>query len=480
MEQRYDLAWRQALWGAWDRFDQLLAAAADRIPCDPHGHAFRLDEFTLENVFSEMGARLAAPGTTPDPRPLVAAMERGQAVPPEQAMRFLAHTQTCEYCDQAVTYRFDGRNLWTDEPCALGADPQPFEAFLNVPSGRLVLANDLTRDLFRAYGEFESIGTVIGRQRLTRVYERMGCFHVRLPDDGRLRIHARKGGDPDRNLVILQKRYKRRINTPRFFKGRPLAVLSIETRSCSLVDADEFVRWGGSLANPDIRLVSVDPGVYRLTHRAYRPDFGAQPEPETLTLIDWVRPPDPVVDHRAEYQAFQLTAGQVLWRALQRRHDDGAPAEDALWGIVDTLFSQPDDWHPNGFGQLSPESRADDPEVTIPPLTKRLSWYGARRSGMGRSFIGRSPEETFANALLIQAAIGNVPLNPSFRTLVRTVLRGIVEHGIVIDPFSPSPHDPPKSARQLADEAEEERRLVGIARQALDAMDLFEPDPALR
>ncbi len=480
MEVTHDPALREGLWSAWDRFTELLAAGAETIARDPHGHAFRLDASTLENVFSEMGARLAAPGTTPDPRPLVAAMERGQVVPPEQAMGFLAYTQTCDHCDRTVTYRFDGRNLWADEPCALGADPQPFEVSLNVPSGRLVLANDLTHDLFRAYGAFESSGTLIGRQRQTRVYERMGCFHVPLTEDGRLRIHARKGGDPDRNLVVLQKRYRRRIKAPRFFKGRPLAVLGIETRTYSLVDADEYVRCGGSLASPDIRVIPVDPGVYRLTHRAYHPDFRAQPEPEALTLIDWVRPPDPVHDYQAEREAFQLTAGQVLWRALQRRHGDGEPSADALWGLVDRIFSQPGDWHPNGFGQLSPESRMDDPEVQVPPLTERQSWYGARRSHLRLSPSQCTSDECFANSLLIQAAIGNVPLNPSFRALVRTVLRGIVDHGIVVDPFLPSPNDPPKTVQQQAEEAMEERRLVGIARQALDAMDLFEPDPALR
>ncbi len=476
MDQKHS---RSELLDAWDRLDELLVKAGDAIVLDARGHAVRLDAFTRLDLLSEAGARRAQSASPQDPCPLVEAMERGEAVSGEDVLRCQFGREGCFYCGESPEFRFDGQRLWTETPCALGADPQPFEAFLNVPSGKLVMANALTWDRFRVYGELDSVGTLVGRHRLTRLYERVGCLHVTVPSSYSLLVYPRKSGDPHRNLVVFQS-HDRDIDQPIFFERTHLAVLGIDPRCYSLVDADEYVRRGGSLADEDICIIPVEPGVYRLTHRAYRPDWDAQPEPEVRSLVDWVRPPDPVRDYQAEEGAFHLTAGQVLWRALQKRKAPGPVSDEVFWGLVSDLFRDFRNWHPNGFAQLSPYSQMDDPSVEIPPLTQRFSWYDARRSHAFHGYSGKPTDTWFSNSLLIQAAIGRVPLNPSFRSLVRTVLRGMVEYGIEVDPFVPSRNDPPKTPQQLADEAAEERRLVGIARQALDAMDLFEPEPALR
>ena len=82
----------------------------------------------------------------------------------------------CSYCGQRVKYVFDGEWRVEGLPCP-HPDGLPTTTWeLNIPSGKIVVANDL-RDLFPMSRECQSVNLVVGRHETQLAYAEVGMSH---------------------------------------------------------------------------------------------------------------------------------------------------------------------------------------------------------------------------------------------------------------------------------------------------------------
>ncbi|MBP7133679.1 hypothetical protein KBA73_00525 [Patescibacteria group bacterium] len=318
----------------------------------------------------------------------------------------------CRSCSEEVAFRRERLCFRATTPCPAAAQI-PFTFELNVPSGRLVLGNALLDRFFTPIGDFDQ-SLLLGRMARTRAYENIGCAHAMVGNRpcGLYRVASEPAP-----LFLLADLTKEENMSDLF--GESLVSMDTSFWWYTIVDADEYVRRGGWLHTASVDFVTVEPGVYRFTHRHYEPKLAHDAYRDGLmTLMEWVRPPDPVRDFAAERMSRHLTAGQLLAH-LEREIPMFYTGEAGIHLAVNELLSHEHLWHPNGFPDISLIPMTS-PDRTLPVLARRDAWVDFEKSGRD------SP--------LIRIANGTIRANPSFLELVRRALVCIVTHGIELRP----------------------------------------------
>lgn len=281
----------------------------------------------------------------------------------------------------------------------------PIIVELNVPSGRMVVANDL-RDGFVVIGDYD-INTEDGIRRTSKKYAETGMVFLYV-------------GNTDPTL------FRSKGRTFQFYVGRKVdgrnpvpgsrAVANILTDLwwyCA-VDYDEYVRRYGK--KPVGLVLNCEPGVYRFTH-VYPLPSG---DDGIYTYIQRNRPAESVVDYKAAFDSLNFTAGQVLYDEIANYPNlyGKSVTADSIFKAADHLMvvnGNGADVHPNGWASGNPDLSPDSPSLEIPEFDRRLPWYPLS----DYSLLARG------------AGVGLKPFrfNESFTALAFNVLRCIAVYG---------------------------------------------------
>lgn len=321
----------------------------------------------------------------------------------------------CFYCGtKKLVFECNGVSLrYGGDECSLPEGFPPNEWELNVPSGKLVVANDLREWFPLPEGDEFDVNTVHGTRATTTAYANVGLSHAFVgntcpgvylvaPDTYNILCAAY---DDDYNSLAV--------------KGKRVAGISTDLWWYSLCDLNEFKlrlkKFKGTLKSADAKVIKIKPGVYRFRHFD---DVNRDSSEETVfSSFEWVREADPVRPLLQELEQVEVTAYSYMhsltqkWPTLYCPEREGSDDyEDRLsfdemndeqklscWvGVADSLFthSQRDDWHEKGFPLAAVDPSL--PDVDPPALRHQRCWYpfysypempsGFERSKMAPSF----------------------------------------------------------------------------------------------
>lgn len=367
-----------------------------RISQDQRGHRLPLDD-------------LFVPSTELAPNDfgiLLKVIEAGRSFENFVALGIKSYIGRCYTCGEEPELETNGVVIRPMTPCPYPHGiPLSFE--LNVPSGIMIVANDL-RCHFCILGEYD-INTRIGRVKTTKAVEQIGCAYAFVGNTcpGVYRVD-------ENTLIIAEPGHDEENNREIEPRGEHVAGIVTDLWWYSIVDGDEFKRRGCADEGNEVDQVPVKPGVHRFTHYQHLDHDADDQKPHVFTKIEWVRPPDPVRNYQAEWDARNFTAGQVIHNSI-KNYPMLYNGPDAAQRVADHIFcvvGGGGDWHSNGFVQYDPDMPPDSPETVIPVFDKPYDWYPISKY-----------------SAIWEAAHGTIHLNPSFLALARNVLTCIVKHG---------------------------------------------------
>ena len=354
----------------------------------------------------------------------------------------------CYYCGERLEIATDGRNFSVSgPPCPLPNGLEFHDIELNVPSGILVVDDDLRRwyPLERDWEINELPGKIKMIEDHAAVGLAMGfvgnsCPNLRRAGDQKFVVarYLEHVWDPNQEVEV--------DNPAANPWGEVLANVCTDLWWYSIADGDDFARrlahftpeisledWAAGYTH---NLVRVPPGVYRVR---WFPDSYKDEDTQGAILyaeIEWVRPPDPVTDHLQAYLGQNNTAlesciQEILddsrsldWVFLspEQREQHLARAADRLMCVIGGGV----DWHERGFPLMNISERARElaqeisSEGVVPLFNSKMHWYpfsagyGGLCLGAGvMSGFGRGPE---------------IPLNPSFALLGLNIARNYIQH----------------------------------------------------
>lgn len=190
---------------------------------------------------------------------------------------------------------------------------------LNVPSGKIVVANDL-RPWFPIDEKWSDIMTRDGVVEHTLTYAQVGLAHAYVqnscpsvfrdthrPDLYTIGVHDAETWDSTIQAYVP--------NPEPCPWGEEVASITTRLWWYSICDADEFQRrkdyyWLDETEDDELyTIVPVRPGVYRFRHTKSFTGHGGH---YWYSTFEWIREPDPVRDYIAEEKAKTRTVTEVL------------------------------------------------------------------------------------------------------------------------------------------------------------------------
>jgi hypothetical protein len=360
----------------------------------------------------------------------------------------------CPVCGSRLDLAFDGKGfVVVGERCRY-PEGLVTEWELNVPSGKLVVANDL-REWFPS-DESHDVNTLIGVHLTTLAYAKIGMAHgfvgntcpsvYREGDRLVVGSHLEETWDEEKDDYV--------DNPEPCPWGDAVASICTDLWWYSIVDHDELSRrvphYTPNMTLEDAleqaTVVSVRPGVYK-----FRQEQGINDDENVVEYVtfSWVREPDAVRDYLGEERAKSYTAVEVLveqclsWPTLylgmssQELHDRSAavtawarktPEEmaQALAHAADQIMCVLGggiQWHENGFPRcsVSDDARRFAAELgKLPPFDFETHWYplSAGYGGLcrGAGILGDGASEA-------------VPLAPTFVELGLNICQNAIEFG---------------------------------------------------
>jgi len=307
---------------------------------------------------------------------------------------------------------------------------------LNVPSGKMVVANDLRHD-WPVVGDYDVNSNYGCRMTSEQYAERAGMAHAFVgntcPGMNRLSLTE---------FIIGVDEYAEDGKPAGKLKGEEVAGICTDLWWYSIVDYDDFVQ---RLGKPKERaVVECKPGVYQFRHLFHALDRNGA-YPQVYTEIKWARKPDKVRDYRAEYDALNFTAEQIVADMLRGEHrvlyEDAPPykktedwpsmpanaANRQIWKAVNQLIvvlGNGQEYHKNGWLGGSPDLKPDVPGVEIPEFHGKFHWYPLCDSSFLVRAAGDGDEVDYHGI-----APKDIHLNESFVRLAFNVLYCMVRYG---------------------------------------------------
>lgn len=373
-----------------------------------------------DSKYLDFGGKLRVYGISPeDLTELESALDEKR--PSKVWVRVMGMYSATARCSSCASGRFreetDGQTLrLVGPPCPYPKGLGSTEWELNVPSGRIVVANDLREFFPLTYGDdhIPSSNTDMGchittlehaKDGLSHAYVGNSCPGVYKVGDGSFKIGRGKAKDMVASICTTLWWY-------------------------SMCDAEEFerrsLRFGGSLESASAEVIDVKPGVYRFTHFGQSEKQGRWPVYSTFT---WVREADPVEDFLQKFNSVEVNANAYVqsmvscWPSLYGAQKPDSEDEYLTWGemseeqklgawasVASRTFcnlSSGRDWHPKGF----PLAKVDpsNPDVDPPSFRYCGGWYP-----FSENYGGLYRAEN---------------LNPSFAKLLFRLLESIISFG---------------------------------------------------
>ena len=358
---------------------------------------------------------------------------------PVDVMDFRTTLRACSCCgEEDFVLETNGKVIRiSGPPCKYPDGLPPNEWELNVPSGKLAVANDL-RELFPLPEDEEfDINSNIGCRLTTLAYAANGLAHafvgntcpgVYQCENGVLREHGlfKIANPPSKEKWSEKRKAYVPFKPKKKFEDTRVAGICTDLWWYSICDHDEFKRRCKRFGQKPsgVEVIDVPPGVYRFHHYDPREDGGH--EERIFSYFKWVREPDPVKDFLANYEAVDVNphafvqAKVVRWPTLYgatKRRQAKIPWSDmteeeraSSWQrIADHIFCVTGggvEWHEKGF----PKAKVDPsiPDVEPPSFRAQHHWYPFSKS-YGGLFLEK--------------------LTPSFAKLAFRVLESVISFG---------------------------------------------------
>lgn len=358
-------------------------------------------------------------------------------------LRLIMHG--CPCCNQQIEgVETNGQSF------RLAADPCPYpnglpatEWELNVPSGYMIVANDLREHFPLPHGEDYDINKRIGLHLTTLAYAKQGLSHAFVgntcPSVFKCADNTFKIGKKPHGQAWDGKKWVK-VKTTKW-EGRKVAGICTDLWWYSICDAEEYQRrmsrFGDS--DRDIEKIKVKPGVYRFTHSNQPPSEQEEAEQGVAySRFEWIREPDPVVDFLSQYDEVEVNphayvqAQAQAWPTLFGRTQSSqneAPLpwseftpENKQWAwqrVADQIFCTiggGTEWHEKGFPRASTDPTIQD--VEPPAFRQQCHWYPFSRP-YGGLF---EPQH----------------LSPSFAKVAFRVLESVISFGMTVQDGSHS------------------------------------------
>lgn len=387
-------------------------------PEDPRGHdALLSDTFGIRYKLN------------PDELPLLceALKNKKKLDKPVRLLYGPFDSSRCRYCGEAITWVCDGLSVFSNTSCA---HPDGVECALelNVPSGRIIWANDLRPHGFDLIGDGYDINTSFGCVQRSKAFEKIGCvtgfvgntcpsIYLRTPQK-----------DQVGERFLVANSYSENYHAKKHPKlGKVVGSIITDLWWFCAVDGGEFSR--RSSGDVDTLTTKVRPGVYQFNHLVHRRGWSDEDSPVIYTEVKWLREPDPVKDYLAESNARNFTAGQVLQEAADNYPSLYGGPFAARRGADQMLCTIGNgyDWHPNGFCSSSADMDPSRKEMPIPDFSSKKY----RNTPNVFDHMGEPLEESWYPlsrdySALCRAGDGKIFLNPSFVALARNTARAII------------------------------------------------------
>jgi hypothetical protein len=423
-----------------DKVEKVLAKAS----LDFNGHwkdgaILREDFKALKHMFLGRNAM-----SQQDAEDLVRAADKRKPLDrwvPVDASLGLSGLRTCSYCgEEDFATETNGRVVrLAGAPCKFPKGLPLTEWELNVPSGKLVVANDL-RELFPLPEDEDfDINTSRGCSQTALAYAANGMSHAFVGNscpgvykcgDGVFKI-----ANPPRDETWDEKKKNYvKVKNPPKFEGEEVAGITTDLWWFSLCDQAEFQRrckrFKQKASDFTVETVDVKPGVYRFHHDEEARSHDG-PSECVYTRFEWVREADPVQDLLAQYEEVEVNANAYVqaqvarWptlfgktKGLLRGRDKVTPWSDMTeeerrhsWQrVADQAFCTIGggvEWHEKGF----PKAKVDAsvPDVDPPSFRAQQHWYP-----FSKPYGGLFEPKTLA---------------PSFAKLAFRVLESVISFG---------------------------------------------------
>lgn len=343
---------------------------------------------------------------------LAKAINNGKTVSP---VRLKDRSNTsCPHCGQRLGYSFDGKKLAVIGECPYPKGQPPYSIELNVPSGKMVVANDL-RDGFPVLGSY-NVNTIEGIKNTMLAYAKVGMAHGFVGNSCPGVYRAKKS--KSEFAIGCNGKQGHPI------KGaRRIASVCTDLWWYSIVDYDKFVEHYGE--EPDSQyynIVKCEPGVYKFTHRHHIENNKDWNDTKVFTLIKRVRKPDPVVDYKGEYNKLNFTAGQIISEEI-KRWPTLYKSDDKITGIMSAashLLQNSSSHHPNGWVTSLPGLDSKKRGIKIPEFTKPTRWYPISDLSLLANAAGFYPSYRKQSSAPY--------LNESFTALAFNILQNILRY----------------------------------------------------
>ncbi len=403
----------------------------------------------------------------------------------------------CPYCGERINYLFDGKTIIAKTECLYPGGMKEFSLELNCPSGKMVFANDL-REWFKIHGSF-NINNDVGQMLCSKSYEKVGMVHGFVGNScpGVYQISEKELSISDheaeefwdesiKKYLPATEEYIKKTIPP----GKRIGGICTDLWWYSIVDLDDFkIRFldmGGSeeefityLKNR-CDVASVKPGVYKITHYPNKEDWNDRSKrikPLHYSLLSWYRESENH-SYYEEYKNLNFTIGQCYLSAITNYSnlygfsEEEFPEllsmedrvaklkqvpievlEESVQRFYDHTFctlGNGVDWHRNGWG-TSNEIIKDTPDFSLPPLTKRYSWYP-----MSRNYCA-----LYLAAFDKTTSDGKkVHFNESFSVAAYEIVQNIITYG----------SESSFNIEKTIESKKEEKEQIKIAKECLNAL----------
>ncbi len=363
-------------------------------------------------------------------------------VPVDVGLR-MTGLRTCSYCgEDEFTTETNGVSVRiAGKPCEFPDGLPLTEWELNVPSGKLVVANDL-RELFPLDDDDFDINTTMGCRQTALAYAANGMSHAFVgnscPGVYKLGDGLFKIANPPSADMWNGKDWVKVKPAPKF-EGKRVTSICTDLWWYSACDHAEFKRrckrFEQKAEDFSVSVISVRPGVYRFRHdeEARRHESGTEC---IFAHFEWVREADPVKDLLSTYEETDVNAhayvqaqvgrwptlyGKIKDRLGGREKDNVVPwsdmtEEDRLssWRSVANhvlcTIGGGVEWHEKGFPRVRVDSSI--PDVEPPSFREQNHWYP-----FSKPYGGLFEPKTLA---------------PSFAKLAFRVLESVISFGTAV------------------------------------------------
>jgi hypothetical protein len=287
---------------------------------------------------------------------------------PDGADHFTAHKMqilnTCSECGEQFTFRREGTTLIAESECAVPGGIQPYSVLLNVPSGRIVMANDL-RELTQINDNF-NVNKTCGQVGLTKAYAEDGMVHIFVGNtcpgvyekDGKIEVGLDNSWQDDEEDLSAEQ------------VGKDLGSICTDLWWYSAMDGDLFeARCAEQGIDPKSLIeveVNVEPGVYAFSDELADRDAKGY---VTLSCIQKVDVPAPKLRPRQSGTAICLQDSH-FWKEVERLGKMKVifPSKDSVLADIFTVLGNGYAWHDGYLRNASGRSEDEPFRAQLKPV----------------------------------------------------------------------------------------------------------------